>query len=244
MINEDNLSGKKPEISDKKINTLYKLMKMFKKPNIVANVLNVDKRTFASWISKGNEYLEKNREFSLELSDCILDAIIHSEEYMQSNEEFFKQEFMQETYSDGINGKNFARYAEWRQNKLHDFIEDYTSKSENELINSYKFHEIDSKDETIKKYIKVARIVSRANNSNLNKYLEYVDKHAGTAKNVTLAKWLIETLEPEEFKPEQNRQQNTLINNGTISLIGLAKQEQLTTRQQDEEIIDADYTIE
>jgi len=221
----ENVAGAKCVITQKKIDNLFKMIQLYKRPSLVAKMLGVDKRTFESWIEKGNEVLASNKDFNSELTDCVIDGLIYTQEFIDDSREEFLAQFLKDTYATEINMKNAGRFNEYLNEIAEEILEARTNKEESDMIDKFVFHEHDGKNESLKKYVKVARIVARADLAMKGKYLANIDKHAGTGKNVGLSKWMMEITD-DEFKAQPISSVN-IENNGTISFIDLVSKASL-----------------
>lgn len=226
-LENTNVSGAKSAITQKKLDNLYKLVQMFKKPALVAKALGVDIRTLKTWVENGENELEKHRELASELSDCFLDGFIQAQDRIDEIHELLETEFLDKIKSPELNPKIIGRFEEFIKKKYNDFFEEIVSKSEDELIDNYIFSEHAGKNKSLKEYVKIARIFNRASLAMKNIYIGNIDKHAGTGANVGMSKWFLEITD-DDFKTQPVKVD--VNHTGSVSLLDLSLKAEKQTK--------------
>ena len=221
MTNKENC-GAKSAITQKKIDNLYKVVQMYKTDSLIAQALGVDVRTFKTWIGNGEEILSSHSELKSELIDCALDGYTKAQEIVDVKIAELEEIFLEATGATELHAKNKVYFDEYVRNYKKELVEIVVNDEENKLIDEYKFDKSPAQNERLVRYVKVARIYSRAMLSMKGQYISNVDRHASNSKNVGFS-WKFLEITEESFKPQVNKSEVT--HKGSISLVSLLKEE-------------------
>ena len=113
-------------------------------------------------------------------------------------------------------------YNNFMLNEKRKFIEANIYRRENDLLEDVVLVEDEDLNEEYKMYIKFARIYQRAKCVKEIGYLQNIDKHAGTSKNVGLSLKLLEKMNKDDFSDQQIVKHEGNIEVNTKSILSLA----------------------
>lgn len=239
-------TGPKLGLNNKKLKALFPAMMIAPQNKYIANALGVIKTdTIKDWYLNGMALMEKF-ENELEPLDDIFS--FEYEATFDTRKEEFEDNFKL-LYDIGLDEKVPDRlrleYNNYMLNEKRKFIESNIERRENDILNNIILSNNKELDDEFKLYIKFARIYNRAKCVKEVGYIQNIDKHAGTSKNVGLSLKMLEKMNKEDFGDTQTVKHEGNIQINTKSILALSmqlekeeKQKQQLLAQKNENIID------
>lgn len=239
-------TGPKLGLNNKKLKALFPAMMIAPQNKYIANALGVNRAdNIKVWYLNGMALLEKF-ETELEPLDDIFS--FEYEATFETRREEFEDNFKL-LYDVGLDEKIPDRlrleYNNYMLNEKRKFVENNIEHRENDILDNITFSENKEMDDEIKLYIKFARIYNRAKCVKEVGYIQNIDKHAGTSKNVGLSLKMLEKMNKEDFGDTQTVKHEGNIQINTKSILALSmqleKEEKLKQQllaQKNENIID------
>lgn len=237
-------TGPKLSLNDKKLKALFPAMLIAPLDKYIANALGVKPRTIKEWVVNG-EAIQDRFEEQLEPLDEIFN--FEYEDIFENRKIEFEDQFkllydieLDEKIPDRLR----LEYNNFMQKEKCKFIENNIQRRENELLENIQLGQNDVQDKEFKLYLKFSRIYNRAKCAKEISYLQNIDKHAGSSKNVGLSLKMLEKLNKEDFAETQTVTHEGSITMDTKSVLSLAinwekqQREQQLLSKNDEHIID------
>lgn len=218
MSDERVNNGKSCLITESKIKNMFSVVLLYKTASLVAEALGVASCTLRLWLQTGEQLLEEHTELNRDLSDIRLDCLMEIHEVMEDLEPELQETFKKRNKVEEINSKNVFRYNEFIMREKGNVLESIVAPKENALIDSYVFSENSLVNENYRKYVKIYRAWMRGSLAMKSINLNNIDTHSGSAKNVGLSKWLVETTD-NSFRPQKI--EHKVVHEGTVSLLDL-----------------------
>lgn len=235
MTNTDKRVGPKCLLNNKKIKALFPAMMISPQNKYIAYQLGVTRvKTISDWVNAGDVLQEKFENELEELEDIF--SFEYEPVFENRKIEFdaqFRLSYGLEP-EDKIPDRLRLTYDNFMLNEKRKFIEGNISRREKEILDDITLSDNKQKDEEYKMYIRFARIYHRAKCVKEIGYLQNIDKHAGTSKNVGLSLKMLEKMNPEEFGEKQIVQHsgNIEVANKSILAIALNLEQQNRVNQQ------------
>ena len=237
-------TGPKLSLNEKKLKALFPAMLIAPQDKYIANALGVKPQTIKLWVANG-EAIQDKFEDLLEPLDEIFS--FEYEDVFESRKPEFEDQFKL-LYDIGLDEKIPDRlrleYNNFMQKEKSKFIENNIQRRENEILDGIQLGQTELQDKEFKLYLKFWRIYNRARCAKEMSYLQNIDKHAGSSKNVGLSLKMLEKLNKEDFAETQTVTHEGSIMMDTKSVLSLAinwekqQREQQLLDKKDENIID------
>lgn len=239
-------TGPKLALNKKKLKVLFPAMMIAPQNKYIANALGLNKaETVKNWVLAGEKLME-NFEDKLEPLDEIF-SFEYEPVFENRKLEFdalFRKLYELEP-EEKIPDRLRLEYNNFMLNEKRKFIESNIERRENDILDDIQLSDNKDLDEEFKLYIKFARIYNRAKCVKEIGYIQNIDKHAGTSKNVGLSLKMLEKMNKEDFAETQTVKHEGNIEVNTKSILALAmsyerqeREKQLALKNSNENIID------
>lgn len=191
--------GVKCKLTKAKIGILHKSVMRHPQYRYIANDLGLNST------STVKNYLIAGERYQAKYEDTLTDLFgIYAGEYEDIfNEHYVEYEdlfCMKHDLEDGkIPDKLKPSFDRFMMKSKFEFIEKHVSQDEDKVFDSVTLSEDPERDKEIKLYIKFYRVYTRARAFKESTYIEYLDSHANTSKNVGISFKMLEKLNKEDF---------------------------------------------
>lgn len=226
-------TGPKLILNRKKLKALFPAMMIAPQDKYIAYALGVSKvETIRNWVLNG-KVLMAQFDDKLEELDSIFSfeyEAIFEQRKLEFDEKFRMLYDLEP--EEKIADRLRLEYNNFMLNEKRKFIEANIFRKENDVLDSITLVEDKDLDEEYKLYINFARIYERAKCVKEIGYLQNIDKHAGTSKNVGLSLKLLEKMNKEDFSDIQTIKHEGNIEVNTKSILSLALNYEKQQREQ------------
>lgn len=216
-------TGPKLLLNNKKLKALFPAMMIAPQDKYIAYALGVSKvDTIKNWVTNGCVLMEQFED-KLEGLDDIF-SFEYEAVFEQRKLEYdakFRMLYDLEP-EEKIADRLRLEYNNFMLNEKRKFIEANIYRRESDLLEDVVLVEDEDLNEEYKMYIKFARIYQRAKCVKEIGYLQNIDKHAGTSKNVGLSLKLLEKMNKDDFSDQQIVKHEGNIEVNTKSILSLA----------------------
>lgn len=199
MSEDSKRCGAKCKLSKAKIAILHKSVMRHPQYRYIANDLGLNSTsTVKNYLVSGERYLNRFEDKLYDLFSIYAGEYedIFNEHYIEYEDLFC----MKHDLEDGkIPDKLKPAFDRFMQKSKFEFIEKHVSQDEDKILDSVILSDIPEKDKEIKLYIKFYRVYTRARAFKESTYIEYLDSHANTSKNVGISFKMLEKLNKEDF---------------------------------------------
>lgn len=239
-------TGPKLLLNKKKLKALFPAMMIAPQDRYIAYALGVTKvDTIKSWVNTGNVLMEQFEDKLEGLDDIFsfeYEAVFENRklEYDAKFRMLYDLE-PEEKIADRLR----LEYNNFMLNEKRKFIEANIYRKDCEFLDDIILVDNEEVNEEYKLYIKFARIYQRAKCVKEIGYLQNIDKHASTSKNVALSMKMLEKMNKTDFADTQTVKHEGNIEVNTKSVLALAlnyekelKQQQMQIESKKDNIID------
>ncbi len=239
-------TGPKLLLNKKKLKALFPAMMIAPQDRYIAYALGVTKvETIKSWVNTGNVLMEQFEDKLEGLDDIFsfeYEAVFENRklEYDAKFRMLYDLE-PEEKIADRLR----LEYNNFMLNEKRKFIEANIYRKDCEFLDDIVLVDNEEVNEEYKLYIKFARIYQRAKCVKEIGYLQNIDKHASTSKNVALSMKMLEKMNKADFADTQTVKHEGNIEVNTKSVLALAlnyekelKQQQMQIESKKDNIID------
>lgn len=217
-------TGPKLKLNEKKIKALFPAMMIAPQDRYIAYALGVSKvDTIKQWYINGKVLLEQFEDELEELDDIFsfeYEAVFENRklEYDAKFRQLYDLE-PEEKIADRLR----LEYNNFMLNEKRKFIEGNINRRELEILSNIELSQDEDLDREFKLYIRFSRIYDRARAVKEIGYLQAVDKHSQTSRNVGLALKMLEKMNKEDFGETQfvNHSGTVEVNNKSILSLAL-----------------------
>lgn len=240
-------AGPKLALNNKKLKMLFAIMQISPFDKFIAMQLGLSKaQTITQWVRNGEALMEQFEDKLQELDDIFIFEYneVFNNRILEFDAEFRRLYDLEP--EGGIPDRLRVTYDNYIRNERNKFIENNVERKENEILDDVVLSENEDLDKEFKLYIKFARIYKRGRNIKELGYLQNIDKHASSSKNVGLSLKMLEKLDKENFAETQVVTHTGNIDINSKSILALAlqhekqqKEAQLALEKNDENILDA-----
>lgn len=230
-------TGPKLALNNKKLKALFPAMMIAPMPKYIAYSLGISKPdTIRNWVASGDALMEEYAEL-LEPLDNIFsfeyEALFENRK-LQYDSEFRKLYELEP--EEKIPDRLRLEYKNFMLNEKRKFIEGNIERKENEILDEITLSTSEDINEEYKLYIKFARIFHRAKAVKEIGYLQNVDYHASSSKNVGLSLKMLQLSNREDFGEQQIVNHTGNIAVDTKSILSLALNWEKSQREQMQQI--------
>lgn len=224
--------GPKLALNEKKLKALFPAMMIAPQNKYIAYALGVTKTdTIQQWYMNGKVLLEQFEDKLEELDDIF--SFEYEAVFENRKLEFdakFRQMYEIEP-EEKIADRLRLEYNNFMLNEKRKFIEANINRRELEILNDVELSPDEDLDREFKLYIRFTRIYDRARAVKEIGYLQAVDKHSQTSRNVGLALKMLEKMNKEDFGETQFVNHSGTVEVNNKSILSLALNWEKQTRQ-------------
>ena len=226
-------------LNNKKIKALYSAMLHGGiQIKYISYNLGVKEKTIRSWIAGGDTLCDNFEEELAPLEDIFPYMYM---DLWENKKEEYECEFRRiNDIEDKIPDRLYNSYMNFMDKERKKFIESNIARRENEILKDIKLVDDKTVDEQYKMMIRFARIYHRGVCTVEMSYLNNIERHCGTSKNVGLSLKMLEKLNKEDFG-ETSTVKHTgevAVNNKSILSLAIDYEKQQKLQQQSVEKID------
>jgi hypothetical protein len=234
-------TGPKISLTWKKLKSLFPAMMIAPQDKYIAYALGVTKpETIKQWYHAGKVLQEQFEDKLVEFDDIFsfeYEALF--EDRKLEFDALFRKNYDLEP-EDKIPDRLYNEYNNFVLNQKRKFIESKIFEREKEIIDKVILSPDESLNEEFKLYVMFSRIYDRARAVKEIGYLQNVDRHCGTSKNVALSLKMLEKMNKDDFGDTVTHTGTIEVNNKSIISMAISaeKAQQQAIEAKKEKIID------
>jgi hypothetical protein len=238
-------TGPKISLTWKKLKSLFPAMMIAPQDKYIAYALGVTKpETIKQWYHAGKVLQEQFEDkltefddiFSFEYEALFEDRKIEFDALFRKNYDLEPE--------DKIPDRLYNEYNNFMLNQKRKFIESKIFEREKEIIDKVVLSPEEDLNEEFKLYLMFSRIYDRARAVKEIGYLQNVDRHCGTSKNVALSLKMLEKMNKDDFGETVKHEGTIEVNNKSIISMAIfeEKKAQQAIEAKKENVIDVTPT--